>query len=128
MWTAICKPRHWNLGIGIGNGIGTDITNAIISSSIRPMDRKLGCHLGWEDPTQKVMWHFNIVVTWLIKTGISPLSQDLWTPNLAVWWLRISPHPQSHVTLQYRGHVTNKKRYVFTFTRPTNPKLSRVVT
>ena len=42
---AICKPRHWNLdiGIGIGNGIGigTDITNAIISSSIRSMDPKL---------------------------------------------------------------------------------------
>ena len=42
---AICKPRHWNLGIGIGiaNGIGieTDFTNAIIFSSIRPMDPKL---------------------------------------------------------------------------------------
>ena len=42
--TAICKPRHWNLGIGIGIGIeigiGTDTTNAIISSSIRPMDNK----------------------------------------------------------------------------------------
>ena len=36
---AICKPRHWNLGIGIG--IGTDITNVIISSSIRSMDPKL---------------------------------------------------------------------------------------
>ena len=35
---AICKPRHWNLGIGIG--IGTDITNVIISGSIRPMDPK----------------------------------------------------------------------------------------
>ena len=42
---AICKPRHWNIGveIGIGNGIdiGTDITNAIIFTSIRPMDPKL---------------------------------------------------------------------------------------
>ena len=41
----ICKARHWNLsiGIGIGNGIGiaTDITNAIISSSIRSMDPTL---------------------------------------------------------------------------------------
>ena len=36
------------------------------------------------------------------------------------------PHPQSHVTLRYCGHVTNKK-HVFTFTRPINPKLSRVV-
>ena len=37
---AICKPRHWNIGIGIGIGSasGTNTTNAIISSSIRPMD------------------------------------------------------------------------------------------
>ena len=35
-WEAICKPRHWNLG----TGIGTDIKNAIISSYIRPMDTK----------------------------------------------------------------------------------------
>ena len=43
LFTAICKSRHWNLGIGIGigTGIGTDITNAIISSSIRPMDPNL---------------------------------------------------------------------------------------
>ena len=33
----ICKPRHWDLGIGIatgiGIGIGTDITNTVISTS-----------------------------------------------------------------------------------------------
>ena len=42
---AICKSRHWILGIGIGigngTGIGADITNTIISISIRPMDPKL---------------------------------------------------------------------------------------
>ena len=40
---AICKPRHWNLRTGIGNGVGiaTDITNVIISKSIRPIDLKL---------------------------------------------------------------------------------------
>ena len=73
---AICKPRHWNLGIGIGigneNGIGTDIANVIISNFIGPMDPKLS----------RVM---------------------------------IGPNPQSHATLQYRGHVTNKKRYISTF-------------
>ena len=39
---AICKPRHWNLGIriGIGIGIGADTTNAIFSSSLRPMGIK----------------------------------------------------------------------------------------
>ena len=30
---AICKPRYWNLGIRIGTGIGTDITNAIFPVS-----------------------------------------------------------------------------------------------
>ena len=39
--SAVCKLRHRNLGIGTGIGIGTDITNAIISSSIRPIDPKL---------------------------------------------------------------------------------------
>ena len=38
---AICKPRHWNLSIGIGIGVESDIRNAIIFSSIRPMDPKL---------------------------------------------------------------------------------------
>ena len=43
----ICKPRHWNLGIGIEFGIefrigiGTDIRNVIASTSTRPMDPKL---------------------------------------------------------------------------------------
>ena len=37
-------------------------------------------------------------------------------------------HPQSHVTLRYRDHVTNKKRYISTFTRPMYAKLRRVVT
>ena len=37
------------------------------------------------------------------------------------------PHPRSHVTLQYCGHVTNKKRYISTSTRPMDSKLSKVV-
>ena len=35
---AICKPQHWNLGIGIG--IGTDITNHYFQFH-KPMDPKL---------------------------------------------------------------------------------------
>ena len=38
------------------------------------------------------------------------------------------PHLQSHVTHRLSSHLTNEKRYVFTFTRPMDPKLSRVVT
>ena len=88
-----------------------------------------GGDLGWEDSTHKVMWHFDLVVTWRIKNVISPLSQGLWTQNVAGWWLRMrETHPQSHVTHQPRGHVTNQRRYISTFARPMDPKLSRVVT
>ena len=37
-------------------------------------------------------------------------------------------HPQSDVILQYRGHVTKRKHYISTFTRPMDPKLNWVVT
>ena len=33
------------------------------------------------------------------------------------------PQPQSHVTLLYRGHVTNRKRSISIFTRSMDPKL-----
>ena len=99
----ICKPMHWNLGIGMEFEIGTDITTTIISSSIRPIDPKLswGVDLGWGEPTHKATGHFDVVITWQIKNITFPFSQGLWTPNLAGWWLRMrGPHLQSHVTLQ----------------------------
>ena len=34
------------------------------------------------------------------------------------------PHPQSRVTLLYRGHVTNKKRYNSFFTKPMVPNFA----
>ena len=84
--------------------------------------------LGCGNLTYKVTWHINHVFTWQIK-NISLLSQDLWTPNLAGWWLRMREiHLQSHVTLRLCGHVTNQKYFVFTFTRHKVHKLRRMVT
>ena len=37
------------------------------------------------------------------------------------------PHPQSHVTRRPLGHVTTKRRYISTFIRPMDPKLSRIL-
>ena len=36
-------------------------------------------------------------------------------------------HPQSYMTHQPRGHVTNQKHYISTFTRPIDPRLSRIL-
>ena len=64
----------------------------------------------------------------ILKKPSSPLPWDLWTPNLARWWFSMrEPDPQSHVTLPYSGHVISKKRYISTFTRPMDPKISKVV-
>ena len=61
----------------------------------------------------------------ILQTPLFPVTQGLWTPNLTRWWFRMrGPHPASHVTLQYRCHVTYKKRYISTFTRPMDSKLS----
>ena len=69
------------------------------------------------------------MVTWQIENGISSLSQGLWTPNLAGWWFWMrGSHPHSHVTHQPSGYVTIKKWYISTFTRPVDPKLSKVLT
>ena len=38
------------------------------------------------------------------------------------------PQPQGHVKHQYRGYVTSKKHFISTFTRPLDPKRSRMVT
>ena len=63
------------------------------------------------------------------QTPLFPVTLGLWTPDLAGWWFRMRGlHPQSHVTLWCCGHVTNKKRYISTLTRPMDHKLSRVVT
>ena len=37
-------------------------------------------------------------------------------------------HLKGHVTHQPNGHVTNQKRYISTFPRPMDPKLSRLLT
>ena len=58
-----------------------------------------------------------------------PVPLDLWTPNLGAWGFGMrGPRPQTLVTLWCRGHVTNKKRYISTFTRSVEPKVSRVMT
>ena len=124
---AICKPRHWNLGIGIGIGIGNDITNAIISTSIRPMDPKLG-DLGWGDPTHKVTWHISQVVTWQIKKGISPLAQYLWTSTLAGYLLIMNGSHKRLVTLQFCSHMEIWKHYISSTTSSMASKLSRICT
>ena len=64
-----------------------------IKDAITPFSQGLwipnlaGGGLGWGNPTHKVTWYINHVVTWQIKVVISPLSQGLWISNLGGNWL-----------------------------------------
>ena len=88
-----------------------------ISTFKRRMDPKFskqGGNLGWRDVTYKVMWRINHVVTWQIENVIFPVTQRLWTPNLAGWWLRMRGHHlQNHVTHRSRGQVSIKTFYLY---------------
>ena len=128
---AICEPWHWNLGIGIeignGIGIGTDITNAIVSSSCLRTPNLAGWWLRMRGPHQQSHVTFRYRGHMTNINVISQLSQDLWILNLAGWWLRMrETHPKSHVTHWSRSHVTSQRRYISNFTKPMDPKLSRV--
>ena len=123
---AISKPQHWNLSIHWNWNWNW---NWHYKRHYFQFDKAYGPQtwqghdLGWGDLIHKVTWHLDIVVKWQIKNIRSPFPQDLWTPNLAGWWLRMrEPHPQSHVSHQLCGHVTSRKLYISTFTRPTTPK------
>ena len=87
------------------------------------------CWLRMRKLPPQVTWHFKYIVTWQITHVISSLSQGLWIPNLAKWWLRVKgPHQQSHLTDRSSGQVSNQKYFNFTFTRCKDNKLNRVVT
>ena len=111
----------------------TYVTNQkrYISTFTRPTGPKL-CRVVAQDKEISFTKSHDTSTTWSRdqpKNFISLLSQGLWTPNLAGWWLEMrEPHPQSHVRLRYRGHLPNKKRYISTFTRLMDPKVSQFVT
>ena len=91
------------------------VSTVFVPLKVTPHHAQVSCNgdLGWGDPTYKVTWHINHVVAWQIKNVISSLSEGLWTPNLAGWWLRMRRlHQQSHVILWHRGHVAIKKTYL----------------
>ena len=80
-------------------------------------------------------WNLGIGIEIGIRNGTDitnatfPVPQDIRTLRLPGWWFRMRvPNPQTHMRLQYCDHVTNKKRYTTTFTRPMDPDLTSVLT
>ena len=96
-----------------------------ISIFTRPMELKLS-RLVTQDAenfANIVTWYINYRVKWRIKNATFLLSQAIWTPNLASWWLRTRElHLQSHVTLQYRDYMKNKKVLYFYFHKVYGPQ------
>ena len=127
VWWDLTYKVTWH----INHVVTWQIKNVLSSLSLglyRPQTLQ-GSGSGWGDLIYKVTWHINHVVTWQIKkiyifTFTRPMD-----PKLAGWWLKMRrPHPQSHVRLRYRGHMTNKKHYISPFTRLMDPTLSQFVT
>ena len=64
----------------------------------------------------------------LLQRPLFPVPKILWTLNILGWWLIMKrPCPQSHVTLWYCSHVTNKRRYISPFARSMDLIFCRVV-
>ena len=126
---AICKPRHWDWNCKWNwNWNWYCKRHYFQFRQVYGPQTYQGGDLGWEDPCHNVTWLFNIVVTWQTINAKSRISQSLATPNLAGWCLRMRrTHSQSYATHWSRGHMTNQRRFISTFTRPMDPKLSRVV-
>ena len=64
---ASCKPWHCNLGIRIGIGIGTAITNTIIFTSIKSMDTKPSKVVIWDKGTTCKNAHDSSILSSLDK-------------------------------------------------------------
>ena len=73
-----------------------------------------------------IMW--SQVVTCQIENIIFSLPQNLWTSNLARWWLMVTEkHSSSHMTLWLLSlwrHVKNLKRNITLYARFMVPKLN----
>ena len=111
----ICKPRHWNWNWNWNWNWYYKRHYFELHNAYGPHTLQAG-DLGWEDPIHKITRLFDIVVTWKMKSVISPFSQGLCTPNLGEWWLRMrESHPQSHMTHRPLGHVTTQGHYISTF-------------
>ena len=104
----ICKPRHWNLGIGIGIAIGTEVgtdaTNAIISTSTKHISTK---------PSRVVIQ----------DEGNPP------TKSLTTWSRDKSKMLYLHFHKAYGPQMTcDRSNFVQPFIRHKVHKLSRMVT
>ena len=74
----------------------------------------------WEEPYGVTWSSENMVIcgTWQIKTVTYSLWQDLWSWNLASWWLMMRwIHPWNNMSLQQPGHLKShdklKAKYFF---------------
>ena len=85
----ICKPWHWDLGVGIGFEIGieTDVVSVIVSTSTRPMDSKLFRVVTQEKKTPPTKPH-DTSTTWSCdksKTSYLHIYEVDGRQNLAGW-------------------------------------------
>ena len=105
-----------------------NMANTLLSCIFRVHTLIFGPFVNLGIRTSALKLEFELELELILQTLLFSFPQSLSAPNLAGLLLRMrGPQPQSHVKLQYQVHVINKKSYISTFTRPIDPKLSRVV-
>ena len=112
--------------------------NHCITITTVPMATKLGRMVTYLERFQHIKLHNPLTmwpckITWQTKNIISLLTNCLWPPKLAEWWLTLrGSFPYGHMTLNKVVFVVdfcdNLTNYISTFTRFMATKIGSVVT
>ena len=101
--------RTWHVIFYNSHGTVIQIENARINDRLY-VSKGPFLNLGIGTSALELELEMELELELILQTPLFSFHKVLWTPNLAGWSLRMrGPHPQSNVTLRYRGHVTSKK-------------------
>ena len=130
---AIADGPFVNLGIGTGIELELTLQTPLGLQTAYGARNLAGCWLSIRTPHPQIQSYVKNQprghVTKQKVNFVSQISQCLLTPNLAVWWFRMrGPHPKESHNTSTTCSSGKSNCFIFTFTRPMNSKLNRMVT
>ena len=130
---AIADEPFVNLGIGTGIELELTLQTPLGLQTAYGARNLAGCWLSIRTPHPQIQSYVKNQprghVTKQKVNFVSQISQGLLTLNLAVWWFRMrGPHPKESHNTSTTCSSDKSNCFIFTFTRPMNSKLNRMVT